>query len=213
MIRNNCAKRPGPILMLRSKISERGISTFTKKRHLLKIACERDFPQVWKIKLTDQEVFSFFYYVYPVHPVIRKVLENTSSVRSSECRIPLSVKYIWKAKGIFPGYYSDNERLIIMIAKYIWDQQIDEFDSWLKFFSNTSDQRIVQFLLGIIALNDYLKSGSGESLLLSAQFHFSRASKSDPDNRTFKAMFYFSSYMRQEIPLYSFSRFFSGKAA
>lgn len=115
------------------------------------------FPKVWHKSLGDEEVFSFVTYCLPMSEIIYEILSRYID-ENKKFELRLSSRYLNKTKNIFPGFYSDRERIIVLLNRFKRDDRNwDELFYWIGFLSKKKGHPYMHFFLGILFLDQYIQ--------------------------------------------------------
>lgn len=134
----------------------------------------RRYPEIWRLTVSEETVFSMLTHDFEFCPVIRKILEK-SYPSKSQTRLLLSAKYLDTTRRIFPGYYSDRERIVVMLNRYLLSRNIREFIKWLPYFEDRKSAHIVRLMIGVFYLDRYLDNLYDKNLLSLTIMHLQKA--------------------------------------
>ena len=179
-----------------------------RRRALFKAKEKRDeykdrssFPQIWKRECDEESLFSFIGYNFPLQDVLSKLLQKYISIDKKE-NLRLSNSYLFHTKKIFPGYYSEKERIIVILNRFKNTEDFEELDYWLDFQSKTTKHPFKNLLLGVLFLNEYLLNLSEDIWLNRAIFQLEKVRqiiKQENTILTLNALLAFSYYMSNEF--------------
>jgi hypothetical protein len=179
-----------------------------RRRALFKAQEKRDeykdrssFPQIWKRECDEESIFSFIAYNFPMQDVLSKLLQQYISIDKKE-NLRLSGSYIFHTKKIFPGYYSDRERIIVILNRFKDSEDLEGLDYWLEFQSPKKSHPYANLLMGVLFLNEYLLNLSEDVWLHRAIFQLEKVKptlKNENASQTINALLAFSYYMSNEF--------------
>ena len=179
-----------------------------RRRELSKAREKRDvykdrssFPNIWKRECDEESVFSFIGYNFPLQDVLSKLLQNYISIDKKE-NLRLSNSYLFHTKKIFPGYYSDRERIIVILNRFQNSEDFEELDYWLEFQYPKTSHPSANLLMGVLFLNEYLLNLKEDVWLHRAIFQLENVRpiiKQENTILTLNALLAFSYYMSNEF--------------
>jgi hypothetical protein len=106
--------------------------------------------------LTEETYFAALADNFPLHRVLRKILNRyIESETGKELRA--TSKYLYVTRNIFPGYYSDKERIIALLNRYRSKVNLFEVIEWSEFQTDPETFHYIHFLVGLIAFDNYLE--------------------------------------------------------
>lgn len=119
---------------------------------------EREFPHIWKAKWDLDQLLSMILKDISLHRALsRVILESFRPLKSNSCTLNLSQKYLHNTKNILPSYYSDRERIIVIINRYNSESFDENLIYWSNFFCKKDSSTEIQLVLGILLLDHSLK--------------------------------------------------------
>lgn len=158
-------------------------------------------PQIWKMPLTEANVFGMLAYTFPFNHVILKILQRFYKKMGAK-KLLLSSRYLFESHKIFPGYYSDRERIVVMLNRYRSNGNIEEFVKWLPFNQDQSFSHLIHLMIGVFFLDQYLSQLNNQKLLTIAISHMEKGKgkfKSVEAHLAFSSLIAFGHYMNKEF--------------
>lgn len=158
-------------------------------------------PQIWRFPLNEENVFSMLAHCFPFNYVLVRILTRFFPVNHSQ-NLLLSSKYLYESKHIFAGYYSDRERIVVMLNRYRVSENLDEFISWLPFFERKGSLHLIHLMIGVFFLDQYLSDLGNRTLLLVAISHLEKGKgrfRTYQAHLAFSSLIAFGHYMNQEF--------------
>ncbi len=113
------------------------------------------FPQLWKYQITEDSVFPLIAYGFPLHRVLKTLLQRFIKHEQVDDLI-LSSQYLYNTEKICPAYYSDRERSVVILNRFNNNNKWEELFNWISFFSERGHHPHMHLMLGIMFLNKYL---------------------------------------------------------
>ncbi len=113
------------------------------------------YPQLWRYELSEDTVFPLIAYRFPLHRVLSSVMQRFIK----HCQVDeltLSSRYLQNTEKIFPAYYSDRERAVVILNRFKNNEKWEELFNWLSFFSERGHHPHMHLMLGVLFLNKYL---------------------------------------------------------
>ena len=175
---------------------------------LLRVQEKRDeyidrssFPKIWERECDEESVFSYIGYNFPLQDVLSKLLQQFIMPDKKE-DLRLGGSYLFHTKKIFPGYYSDRERIIVILNRFKDSGNFEELNYWLEFQSSQKNHPFSNLLLGVLFLNEYLLNLSEDVWLHKAIFQLEKVKpslKNELSTQTLYAVLAFSYYMSNEF--------------
>ena len=179
-----------------------------RRRALFKAKEKRDeykdrssFPQIWKRECDEESLFSFIGYNFPLQDVLSKILKKYISIDKKE-NLLLSNSYLFHTKKIFPGYYSERERIVVILNRFQDSEDFTGLAKWLEFQSKATKHPFTNLLMGVLFLNEYLLNLSEDIWLHRAIFQLENVRpiiKQENTILTLNALLAFSYYMSNEF--------------
>ncbi|MBA2404588.1 MAG: hypothetical protein H0V66_07445 [Bdellovibrionales bacterium] len=142
------------------------LSRAAKNRIIDDIYC----PRIHEFKIDEQSIFAMLAYHFPLHPVIKNILQRFID-QDYKKALSLSPRYLYETQNIFPGYYSDRERIVAMMNRFKATRDINEFIEWVQFQTNEATFHYLHFLIGIILLDHYLENDCTKNECLDISIH------------------------------------------
>ena len=177
----------------------RALSVVKTKRE--EIIEEITFPQIWKKEISEEAIFSFVGYNFRLERNLAKLIQSYVAPDTKEL-LRLSENYLNRTDSVFPGYYSDRERVIVILNRFRESKSIDGLCKWIEFSSSEGNQGYNHFLLGVLNLNEFLVSLCEGNLLSNAIIHLSRARDGFQEERSLeaiRAVLAFAHYMNNDF--------------
>jgi hypothetical protein len=115
----------------------------------------REFPQLWHLHLSEDNVFPLIAYDFPLHRVLTNLLQRFIKP-GAEHELRLSSRYLINTRKVCPAYYSDRERAVVILNRFQNNQEWEELFHWVSFFSERGYYPHMHFMLGVIFLDKYL---------------------------------------------------------
>lgn len=172
-----------------------------RRRNIKKILDDRYCPQIWTLPLNETTVFSTLAYVFKFNYVIERILQKFFGPEDRK-RLLLSEKYLQLSRHIFPGYYSDRERIIVMLNRYQLTGDLEGFVKWLPFHKDKGNFHLVNLMLGLFFLDQYLNNLRREELLSISLSHLVKGQsrfKTIEAKLAFNTLIAFARYMNQDF--------------
>ena len=179
-----------------------------RRRALLRVQEKRDefidrssFPKIWERECDEESVFSYIGYNFPLQDVLSKLIQKFIPIDKKE-NLTLSKSYLFHTKKIFPGYYSDRERTVVLYNRFQENVDYIKLGKWLEFQSDDSNQPFTNLLLGVLFLNEYLLNLNDEIWLHRAIFQLEKVKAKifhKNSRLTLNAVLAFSYYMSNEF--------------
>lgn len=127
------------------------------------------FPRIWEFPVTEETVFSLLAYLFPFNHLIVRILREAIP---SDFKGELLLRRKVYCKNLFPGYYSDHERLVIVMNRYREDHDVEDVINWLGYYGKEeTPSRYWNLIIGLIFLDLYLKDLRQGNLLTRAIKH------------------------------------------
>lgn len=116
------------------------------------------------MNLTEETVFSMLAYFFPVDHLILKIIRQSLGEEADKSLL-LSWKQIHQMKHVFTGYYSDREKVILMLNHYVHCQDLKKVFEVLSYLENQEENRFAKVIIGVILLDAYLGDLKSTGLL------------------------------------------------
>lgn len=133
----------------------------------------REFPQIWQFNLNEETVFSLIAYDFKLHRTLNLLLQRFISP-GLEDELRLSSSYLFNTEKIFPAYYSDRERAVVMLNRFKASKDMEELFKWVSFFTHQGYHPYLHLLLGVLFLDRYLSQLNQKIWLQEAIQHLRR---------------------------------------
>lgn len=160
------------------------------------------FPEINRMKVFEESIFAMLAYRFPLNPVISRNKQRFISDEHLK-ELILSPRYLNDNKKTYPRYYSERERIVVIINRFCGSGNINEFIIWIQFQTDKSTFHYIHLMIGVIFLDHYLDRPfrRDESLDISirylekASFNFS----SEESKLTINSLLAFGHYMNREF--------------
>ncbi len=162
---------------------------------------EMHFPRLWRREISEESVFALISYHMPLRPVLIKLMQKFIDEEKKN-ELLLSLHFQGRTRGVFPGYYSDKEKTLLLMNQFL-----DERKKWegpLRWISNLDERRehpFVHLILGVALLDQYLLRLHQEIWLKEGLKHLKIAldyMERDESRKAIKALLSFGYYMKEE---------------
>lgn len=177
-------------------------NTEIRKRNVLKarksrvedIKNERLFSEIWKYPVEEDNIFSMFAHDFSLHPTLNRVLLKFYPKKLCDEVILGSQR-----NSLFPGYYSDRERIVVMLGRYRASGNLEDFINWIPYYEEREAIQLLHLSLGIIGLNECLSFSDTDLLKISIFYLEKSRSELSSDDATLahSALMSFSHHMGQ----------------
>jgi hypothetical protein len=184
-----------------NNVIQRRRALFTAQEKRDEYKDRSSFPQIWKRECDEESIFSFIAYNFPLQDVLSKLLQQFITPDKKE-DLRLGGSYLFHTKKIFPGYYSDRERIIVILNRFKDSEDFTELDYWLEFQSPQKTHPYANLLMGVLFLNEYLLNLKEDVWLHRAIFQLEKVKptlKNENATLTLNAVLAFSYYMTNEF--------------
>jgi hypothetical protein len=161
----------------------------------------KEFPSIWRFNVTEETIFAFVAYNFPLESTLKKLIQSYITYEKED-EIRLSSRYLFNTEKIFPGYYSDRERLVVLFNRFKDTRQMSELQKWIDHSDREEDSGYIHLLFGILLLNEFLVNLKAEETLLSAIHHLSEALSTTRESSPLKALnavLAFAHYMNRDF--------------
>lgn len=158
-------------------------------------------PDIWKFSLTEENVFALLGHCFPFNHVIKKIICRFYKKTDSK-QLLVSRRYLYETRKAFPAYYSDRERIVVQLNKYLMTGDLEQFVHWLPFYEEGKSAHLINLMIGVFFLDRYLENLEKESLLKIALVHLERgqASYRSPEaHLAFTSLIAFGYYMNKDF--------------
>lgn len=172
-----------------------------RRRRVKEALDERYNPCLWQMPLTETNVFSMLAYVFPFNGVIQKILQKYFR-REDRRKLMVSSYYLHATQRINPAYYSDRERMIVMLNRYRVTGDLDSFIRWLPFHEDRGSAHLIHMMIGVFFLDHYILNLHRTEVLLIALDHLQRGRKrfvTAEAHLAFNSLIAFAHYMNHEF--------------
>jgi hypothetical protein len=162
---------------------------------------ERLTPAIWKFPLNERNVFKMLAYTFPINETITKILQRFFTPEGHRTLL-LSSRYLFESKKISPFYYSDRERIVVMLNRLRATEDYHEFVNWLSFQKTKQNQHLLFLIGGVIFLDQYLDNLDSEHLLNTAIKYLYKAHhrhESEESSMAYSSLMAFCLYMKQDF--------------
>lgn len=162
---------------------------------------EQFTPQIWRMPLNETNVFSMLAYIFPFNMVIKKILQKFFRMEDRR-NLKLSSSYLQVTQNIFPGYYSDRERIIVMLNRYRVTGDLENFVKWLPFHSDKTSVHLIHLMVGLFFLDQYLNNLSKDEFLIISLSHFQKGQRNFQTieaRLAFHTLIAFAHYMNRDF--------------
>lgn len=164
---------------------------------------ERLCPSMWKMPINEQTVFSMLAYSFPFNHVILQILRKFFDL-SGQTQLLVSSKYLYYSQNVFPGYYSDREKIVMILNRYRSSGDLQDFVKWLPFYADKSSGHLLHLMIGVFYLDQYLTNLKKINYLYISLDHLSKGQK-DFENLesrlAFNGLIAFAHYMNQQFEI------------
>lgn len=128
----------------------------TQKHRREALLDARYCPAIWTFPLNEQNVFTTLAYSFPFNHIIIRILRQFYS-HTGPSELLLSSRYLYLTRKVIPSYYSEREQIVVMLNRYLINQDMDEFMRWLPFNQSRRFNHLIDLMLGVFALDVYLQ--------------------------------------------------------
>ncbi len=161
----------------------------------------RENSRFKQFKVTEESVFIMLAHEISFTPSLQRLLLRffPESDSSELCQGGNSLT---RARNIFPGYYSDRERIVVMLNQYRISGDFQEFVDWLPFYEERESKKMLHLLLGIFLLDEYLLHLNNSNILELSIVHLERAQctfQTMQANLAYSSLLAFAYYMDQNF--------------
>lgn len=132
-----------------------------------------EFPQIWNLNLSEETVFPFIAYEFPLHRVLENLLQRFIPT-GMERELRLGEKYLRNTRNAIPAYFSDRERATVILNRFQNNDEWEELFHWISFFSARGNHPHMHLMLGIIFLDKYLRHSKHEVWLQQSIHHLKK---------------------------------------
>lgn len=158
-------------------------------------------PKLWDMELTEENFFSYLVLFFPANHLIIRILRQ--SVSQTEVKnLLLSWGQVYQLQAVYPAYYSDREKIILLLNHYRFKRDIDKIVELIHFFEEDSQSCYWKLFIGLIFLDLYLNNLEAENLLDSSISHLGdvdRLVKREESQKAAGALLAFCYYMKKEF--------------
>lgn len=151
-------------------------SQIRKKRERNRLKDDRLHPEIWKRELNENSLFSMLAHMVPINSTIKKVLVRYYP-RVESKGLLLSAIYLKATYDIFPAYYSDRERLIVMLNRARHLDDLDQLVEWSDYHNNEFGGHYLHLMIGIYYLDRFVNDLSSKYCLKMALHNLLMAKK------------------------------------
>lgn len=173
----------------------------TQRARKKRIDDEWTCPEIWKFSLTEENVFALLGHCFPFNHVIKKIIGRFYNKCDSK-NLLVSRRYLYETRKTFPAYYSDRERIVVQLNKYLMTGDLEQFVQWLPFYSEQKCSHLIHLMIGVFFLDRYLENLENESLLKISLTHLERGQtsfRSTEAHLAFTSLIAFGHYMNQDF--------------
>jgi hypothetical protein len=173
----------------------------TQRARMKRINDEWKCPKIWKFSLTEENVFALLGHCFPFNHVIKNIICRFYQKCNSKSLL-VSSKYLYEARKTLPSYYSDRERIVVQLNKYLITGNLDQFVQWLPFYSEKKCSHLIHLMIGVFFLDRYLENLENDSLLKISITHLERGKSSFSTaeaHLVFTSLIAFAHYMNREF--------------
>lgn len=161
----------------------------------------REFPELWKMDLSEESVFSFIAYTYPLHRVLKNLLQKFVGPCDGKGLL-LSERYLSKTSKLCPAAYSDRERSVVILNRFKANEDWEKLFGWLGFYTDHGSHPEMHFMLGVMYLDRFLKEMDQTIWLEQSIIQFERMGEwSDREDflKAMDALRAFAHYMNRDF--------------
>ena len=160
------------------------------------------FPEINRMKVFEGSIFAMLAYRFPLNPVISRIIQRFISDEHLK-ELILSPRYLHDNKKTYPRYYSERERIVVIMNRFCVSGNINEFISWIQFQTDKSTFHYIHLMIGVNFLDHYLDRPfrRDESLDISIRY-LEKASlnfSSEESKLTINSLLAFGHYMNRDF--------------
>jgi hypothetical protein len=159
------------------------------------------FPQIWQMELNDEAFFSYLAYSFPLDEVLSKLLQKFIGPKKKDF-LKLSWSYLEATQKVTPVYYSERERIVVLLNRFKSpDRDWDQLFNWLSFSAPGTQHPYAHLFLGVLFLDHYLRHLDQEAWLIKATSHLKlveRTLELEECIHASRALLAFSFYLKRE---------------
>ncbi len=176
-------------------------SVIRRRKRIAAVADEIHCPKLHEKEISEETVFGFLAYGCKFHHVINKIFQKYISENHGST-LQVSNVYLYFTRKIFPGYYSDRERMVAMLNRYKQNENFEDFLSWTDYFSSSRYGQYIHLMIGVFILDIYLQNLKNFQRLNLAIIHLEKAQKSfklEGSKLAFNTLLAFCYYLREDF--------------
>lgn len=89
---------------------------------------------------------------FPFNRTIKRILGRF--YHPNTCKeLLVSSRYLYESRRVFHAYYSDRERIIVQLNRYLERGDIEQFIKWLPFYEQKSHLHLIHLIIGVFFLD------------------------------------------------------------
>jgi len=162
---------------------------------------EMHFPRLWRREISEESVFALLSYHMPLRPVLIKLMQKFIDEEKKN-ELLLSLHFQGRTRGVFPGYYSDKEKTLLLMNQFLDERKKWEGPlRWISYLDERREHPFVHLILGVALLDQYLLRLHQEIWLKEGLKHLKIAldyMERDESRKAIKALLSFGYYMKEE---------------
>lgn len=136
-----------------------------KTMELLRIKADEIKHISWgSLSLTEESVFSMLAHFFPLNHLVIRILKQCVSETDGKT-ILLSWKQIHFLDRTFPGYFSDKEKIIVLLNHYRFYNDTGKICDLISHSSHEKEHRYWKLIFGFIFLDLYLSNLNSTTML------------------------------------------------
>lgn len=136
-----------------------------RTRELLRIKADEIKYISWgSLTLTEESVFSMLAHFFPLNHLLVKILQQCVSETVGKT-ILLSWKQVHLIDRTFPGYFSDKEKIIVLLNHYRFYNETGKLCELISHSSEEKEHRFWKLIFGFIFLDLYLNDLKSQTIL------------------------------------------------
>ena len=158
-------------------------------------------PKLSEIPLTEENVFGMLAHFFPVnHLIIRILKQSVSPVQVKS--LLLSWGQVFKLQTVFPAYYTDREKIILLLNHYRFHRDVDKLLEFLYYSEEETQNCYWRLIIGLIFLDLYLDNLHSEYLLERSIYQLGEVDKMvhrEDSRKAVGALLAFCYYMQKDF--------------
>lgn len=159
------------------------------------------YPKLSDMPLTEESFFSTLAHFFPVNHLIIRIMRDSIS-QSTAKDLLLNWGQVWEYQSVFPGYYSDREKIILLLNHYRFKKDKEKLLELLHYSDEETHNHFWRLIIGLIFLDMYLQDLKSEYLLDRSIFQLGEADlivEREDSHQTLGALLAFCYYMKKDF--------------